>query len=125
MTTEIPNLAEREQYAKDLSLYESPWRKWQCQSSNPRQDETAIWINCNCAHMHFEGRLRYRRKPDTIQIAGVEVVKPLGLDVAVYNAIGGVIAEIKLHYGGNDYGTANTAVSALRALLEVESEVSG
>ena len=78
MTTEIPNKAEREQYTKDMLEYASPWRKWEYRRLGKSSNS---WRDCIVGDMHFATPFEYRRKPDTITIAGREVVKPIKANV--------------------------------------------
>lgn len=109
---EIPHLKEREQYSKDMLRYAEPWMKWEWQWEEPEHPN--MWHPCNIQPRLFERNKRYRRIPDTITIAGVEVEKPI--KVRVYKTCQQVIISFK---------SAEQAIKmkqALKALLEVGDE---
>ena len=121
MTTEIPNLVEREQYAKDLTLYAEPWKKWQCQVVGTEHPDK--WSDCECNQMHFSKARTYRRKPDTLTVAGQEVMKPITSAIAVFsNCSSGWQVGAELYYGKDNFAQAEQMAYALKALMEEDCE---
>lgn len=58
------------QYAQDAQETETPWERWQSGLGS-------IWIDCEKDTFLFDSGMEYRRKPETIDINGYKVPKPM------------------------------------------------
>ena len=117
MKAEIPNLAEREQYAKDLPWYARPWERWQVR----QRGQHYCWGQCHPDDMHFHKDYEYRRKPDTLTIAGREVVKPFIVESSASKTLSNK-GCVELRLTCNSLDAAKNVEAALNALLGGESE---
>jgi hypothetical protein len=58
------------EYAKDAMETDKPWERWEYKSDSPH------WLTCHSITPSWFESVKYRRKPQTININGHEVPEP-------------------------------------------------
>ena len=71
MTEQNPHAVLIDEYCADWKMTNEPWVNWQFESATR-------WIDCRC-HPEFDPKIKYRRKPKTININGFDVPMPLSV----------------------------------------------
>jgi hypothetical protein len=59
------------QYAQDAQETDTPWERWEF------EDFVGDWVSCSIKTKMFNRCFKFRRKPETIDINGFKVPKPM------------------------------------------------